>query len=136
MRTSNGTHAYREKCVANALALASSVPGPIRILPRDDDVDDLALPPEQRDAEEKTEHRRRFIASVTAAVHHGQCPRCHRKLPKDPDGSVITRCRCVPLCKKCHRLEMYWVAQTLHVHWLDDEREDEELLRRLDLLAR
>ena len=135
MKTSNGTHAYRRQCIASALDLANGVPGPNVFLPRDGDEIEPNLPPEQLDALEKEEERQRFIVSVTAAIDHRRCPRCGRKLPKRPVGSVITPCRCVPLCVRCHRLEQYWVAGTLVLHWLDDRREDEELLRSLDSLA-
>jgi hypothetical protein len=135
MRTSNGTHKYRSTCLENALALAASVPGPIVILPKEDDEDEPDLPPDEVATAEARDWRRRLIASATEAIDEGFCPRCKRLLPKKPTGSIITPCLCVPLCKKCRRLEQYWVAQTLYSHWLDDKREDDELLSRLDLLA-
>jgi hypothetical protein len=54
MKTSNGTHAYRRKCIAGALDLADSVPHPIRRrLPRDGAGDAPNLPPDQLDRQER-----------------------------------------------------------------------------------
>lgn len=42
-----------------------------------------------------------FIERIEQLLAEGRCPRCKGDLPKNPWGSLIAPCRCIPLCWTC-----------------------------------
>lgn len=41
------------------------------------------------------------VRGVAEALHGNLCPRCLNPLPPEPYGSLLTDCKCVPLCDAC-----------------------------------
>jgi hypothetical protein len=80
IRALRSRHAYEPKCLETATLHAEPHMGL-------DDIDDI-------------------ISVVTTAIGDGRCPRCFERGLVRPTGSLVTPCRCTPVCAVCSAHEV------------------------------